>query len=605
MNWVLAAADAALVLASLLLAVHLRFSEDLIPAKYLGPKVLMVHLAIVAVNLVVYWAMGLYRRVWRYAGVHELKTIVAAVSLSYAPFVVLSAATGGSMYSRGIIIIAWIFTMMLVGALRFTLRLSSEPMVPPHVPGARKILIVGANDAGEATLRELRRQPSGSYDVVGFVDPNPSGVGMRIRGTPVLGVLEDIPRLVSERGVDEIITAIPDPAVVRRLISLCESARHIELKLVPSLPDVVEGRTTVSQIREVRIEDLLEREPVQLDIQSIASFIEGRRVLVTGAGGSIGSEICRQVSRLGPSQLILLGRGENSIHEMMVELRSRSTVPLTPVIADVRDVTRLERIFAETRPQVIFHAAAHKHVPLMEANPEEAMTVNVLGTRGLVELSPRHGVERFILLSTDKAVNPTSVMGASKRLAELIVRDAARASSGTLFVAVRFGNVLGSRGSVIPTFRRQIALGGPVTVTDPEMTRFFMTIPEAVALVIQAAALAAGGEIFVLDMGEPVRILDLARNMIRLSGYEPETDIPIEVLGARPGEKMFEELVGADEEARPTSVGKIQKIVAREEALASRAPLPQALGQIEACVREGDLTRLREVLGLACGTAVL
>lgn len=611
MIWLLVASDAALVLASLMLAVHLRFSEGPIPARYEGLQMLELHLVITAASLLVYWRKGLYNKIWRYAGVHELREIFLAVTLSYLPFFIATLATGGTFYSRGIIIIAWVLTTMLVGALRFTLRLSSEPMAPPRLPGARKVLIVGANDAGEATLRELLRQPSHAYSVLGFVDLQPGNVGMRIRGTPVLGLVDDVPRLAAELAVDEIILAVSEPAIVRRLISLCESARHLELKLVPSIPDVVEGKATVSQIREVRIEDLLERDPVHLDIESIASFIEGRRVLVTGAGGSIGGEICRQVSRLGPQQLILLGRGENSIHEIAIELRSRATVPLITVIADVRDAARMDRIFASHRPQVVFHAAAHKHVPLMEANPEEAMTVNVLGTRCVTELSRRYGVERFILLSTDKAVHPTSVMGASKRLAELIVLDAARASleagqqpeDGTRFVAVRFGNVLGSRGSVIPTFRRQIALGGPVTVTDGEMTRFFMTIPEAVALVIQAAALATGGEIYVLDMGEQVRILDLARNMIRLSGYEPDIDIPIQFLGARPGEKMFEELVAGSEEAHPTAVPKLQRIVAREP-MPPHESLAATLEKIEACVREGDEARLRQVLGMAVGATV-
>lgn len=577
MKWILLGTDALLVLASLFLAVNLRFEGD-VPVTYEASRMIALDLAIVLANLVSYQLHGLYHKVWRYAGVHELLSISRAVTVSYLPFATWSFVTGGQACSRSIIVIAWLFNILLVGAIRFILRLSSEPLAMPRMPGARKVLIVGANDAGEAILRELARQPSQPWSCVGFVDEDARKVGTTIRGTRVVGTLDALPRLLPELGVDEVILGVPKPPEVRRLLSLCASAPHVELKLVPSVSDVVQGRSRVSQIREVRIEDLLEREPVQVSLESVASCLRGRRVLVTGAGGSIGSEICRQMARLGPESLILLGRGENSIHEIAIELRSLSPVPLHTVIADVRDEARMRKIFHEHRPHVVFHAAAHKHVPLMEANPEEAMTVNVMGSRNLVELASEFGVERFILLSTDKAVNPTSLMGASKRLAELIALEAAaRPGQATRFMAVRFGNVLGSRGSVIPTFRRQIELGGPVTVTDPDMTRFFMTIPEAVTLVIQAAALGEGGEIFILDMGEPVRILDLARNIIRLSGYEPESDIPIQVLGPRPGEKMSEELLNTGEEATPTRVAKVRRVTSS----GTRPPVGETWRQVE------------------------
>lgn len=603
MKWILVGTDALLVLASLLLAVNLRFEGD-VPVTYQGSHLIWLNLGIVMANLASYWFHGLYHKVWRYAGVHELLSISRAVTVSYLPFAAWSFATGGQACSRSIIIIAWLFNIMLVGAMRFILRLSSEPLAMPRLPGARKVLIVGANDEGEAILRELARQPTRPWSCVGFVDEDSRKVGTTIRGSRVLGTLDDMPRLLAELCVDEVILGVPKPPVVRRLISLCASAPHVELKLVPSISDVVQGRTRVSQIREVRIEDLLEREPVQLRLETVASCIKGRRVLVTGAGGSIGSEICRQLSRLEPVALILLGRGENSIHEIAIELGNLTSIPLSTVIADVRDLARMRKIFREHRPQVVFHAAAHKHVPLMEANPEEAMSVNVLGTRNLVGLSAEFGVERFILLSTDKAVNPTSLMGASKRLAELLVLEAAaRCGQATRYMAVRFGNVLGSRGSVIPTFRRQIELGGPVTVTDPEMTRFFMTIPEAVTLVIQAAALGDGGEIYILDMGEPVRILDLARNMIRLSGYEPETDIPIKVLGPRPGEKTSEELLNTGEEATATAVPKIRRVTSPEPC---RVDIGETLQRIEHCLAAMELgadtpetaRKLRGILGL-------
>jgi FlaA1/EpsC-like NDP-sugar epimerase len=587
-----------MVLMSLICAVLLRFEGSIPPTYQTAAREFWMPAAIVIVNLAIYWWRGLYSRVWRYAGVHELKSIFLAVVIAYVPFVLLSFVSGGAVYSRSIIIIAALVNVMLVGGMRFALRLVNEPITPPRLSTARRVLIVGTSDQSEAILRELQRHPTHAYFPVGFVELKKADAGMTIRGTPVLGTLDDVPRLIEAQQIDEVILGLSQPTLVRRLVTLCEGSRQVELKLVPSISDVMDGRTTVSQIREVRIEDLLERDPVSLQLDTIAGYIKGKRVLVTGAGGSIGSEICRQISRLGPERMILLGRGENSIHEIAVELRSRSTVPLHNVIADVRDRPRLARLFEEEKPQVVFHAAAHKHVPLMEANPSEAVTVNVLGTRNLVELSAQHRIERFILLSTDKAVNPSSMMGASKRVAEWIVQDAARAvgDAGTRFVAVRFGNVLGSRGSVIPTFKRQIALGGPVTVTHADMTRFFMTIPEAVALVIQAAALATGGDIYILDMGQPVRILDLARNMIRLSGYEPEVDIPIQFLGVREGEKMSEELVGEGEQASATAVNKIQRITGDTM---TPERLSRMLSVLEQAAAAEDEAAMREILGLS------
>lgn len=591
MRWVLLSADAVLVLASILLAVNLRFEGE-IPAKYQGANMMWTHIAIVCVNLGVYKWYGLYGKVWRYAGIHELKAIFNAVSVSYLPFVLLTLASSGALYPRSIIVIAWIFTLMLVGALRFMFRLTSERQ-GGGMANARRMLIVGANDAGEAILRELARQPTYSHIPVGFIDDSKERAGLRIRDVPVLGTLEDLPTIAREREVNEIVVADPRPPLVRRVVSLAEPLPDVELKMVPSVADVVDGRTTASLIRDVRLEDLLVRPPVKIDLTSAGPFLKGKRVLVTGAGGSIGSEICRQTATLGIERLMLLGRGENSIHEITIELNNRAKIPMESVIADVRDRRRLARVFERFHPAVVFHAAAHKHVPMMEQNPEEAITVNALGTRNLVDLSAEYGVECFILLSTDKAVNPVSVMGWSKRLAEMAVLDAARratlAGRSTRFVAVRFGNVLGSRGSVVPTFRRQIAMGGPVTVTDPEMTRFFMTIPEAVTLVIEAAAMARGGEIYILDMGEAVKILDLARNMIRLSGFEPETDIPIQVLGLRPGEKLTEELLNEGERASPTEADKIQRV----ESVSFDADAFNALlTEIETCVSRGEEDRI-------------
>ena len=412
--------------------------------------------------------------------------------------------------------------------------------------------MVGANDGGEAIVRELAREDSGLV-CVGLVDPDPQKKGLRIHGAPVLGDLSEIPALSAKYGVQALILAGVKPALVREVVRLTSAQPELQLRIMPNLSEVMEGQVQVNRLREVQIEDLLERDPVVSDMQAVRGYLEGETVLVTGAGGSIGSEICRQVLKYGAKRVILLGRGENSIYEIGMELRNQ---PVVQFISNVGNKERMEVLFQRYHPQVVFHAAAHKHVPLMELNPSEAVTNNVFGTKLLIELAQKYGVRKLITISTDKAVNPTSVMGASKRLAELIL--ASRKIPG--FAAVRFGNVLGSRGSVIPTFKRQIAQGGPVTVTDPQMTRYFMTIPEAVSLVLQAGSLAQGGEIYVLDMGHPVKIIDLARNLIRLSGYEPDVDIPIKIVGLRPGEKLYEELTNTGEETEPTTIPKITRV---------------------------------------------
>ncbi|MBI3925005.1 MAG: polysaccharide biosynthesis protein [Armatimonadetes bacterium] len=496
-----------------------------------------------------FYLFGLYDKVWRYAGTRELLEVVAGVTVVLSPFQVLVLLGRGFYFPRTGLLLAWFVCILLCGGVRVLLRLASERGGRPQA--VRRVLIVGANDAGETVLRDLSRG-SGSR-VVGFVDDDPSRRRLSIRGTPVLGSLTELPELVREHSITELILAQLPPPQARKVVDVC-SGVNVHLRTVPAVSELAEGRIQVEKMRPLSIEDLLERDPVKLDLAKVASFLKGRRVLVTGAGGSIGSEICRQVVRFGPESLILLGRGENSIYEIGLELRGH---PVTSYISDVRDRTRMEHLFQTQRPQVVFHAAAHKHVPMMETNAAEAVSNNVFGTMLLMELCRRHQVERFVLLSTDKAVAPTSMMGATKRLGEMLL--AHQKLPG--FAAVRFGNVLGSRGSVVPTFRRQIERGGPVTVTDPEMTRFFMTIPEAVSLVIQAASMARGGEIYVLDMGKPVRIYDLARNLIRLSGYEPDHDIAIEIVGTRPGEKMHEELISIGEETEDTDTRKIMRVL--------------------------------------------
>lgn len=492
----------------------------------------------------VFAAMGDYRKVWRYASIPDLLSVVAGMSVALGLWQLVVVFGGGRLFPRTSLVVAWFIAVAFCGGMRILMRLASE-----RTRGVvRRALIVGANDSGEAVLRDLRRKSR--TRVVGFVDDHK----VRIRGVNVLGSVGQLRELVEAQAVDLVILAQPSPALAQKAVEQLAGSQ-MEIRVAPGLTDLTEA----SLLREVRIEDLLAREPIKLDMDGVAAYLGGRTVLVTGAGGSIGSEICRQVSKFSPRLLILLGRGENSIYEISLELRDHK---IACFIADVRDQARMKTLFEEYSPEVVFHAAAHKHVPLMEANPSEAVTNNVFGTLQLMEMARSHGVQKFILLSSDKAVNPSSVMGATKRLCELLlVRTGAPG-----FVAVRFGNVLGSRGSVIPTFRKQILRGGPVTVTDPEMARYFMTIPEAVGLVLQCSVQGNGGEIFVLDMGQPIKIVELARQMITLSGYRVGEDIEIKFTGLKPGEKLFEELQHHTEKHQPTPHPRIMRFVAENHA---------------------------------------
>ncbi|MCL5037668.1 MAG: polysaccharide biosynthesis protein [Chloroflexi bacterium] len=547
--------DFIVIFVSVTLAILIRF-EGVFHSQYF--KIWLI-LTLAVVSIGVYSLFGLYRRVWRYAGMHEVLLIIAAVTISYIPFGIAAFLAKGFLFPRSIIIIAWMLNLILTEGTRFSLRLYGEKRALPKSIAPMRALIVGAGDMGENVLRVLSRHQRLSYLILGFIDDDPKKQKIRIHGIPVLGRTEDLPRIAVEKKVQEIIIALPSPSLVRNILNLCRDL-GVEIRVVPALDQIVDGKIKVSQLREVEIKDLLEREPVELDTEAVAKYLEGKIVLVTGAGGSIGSEICRQVASFKPEKIILLGRGENSIHEIMIELSATTDVPLIPYIADIRDEHRLRHLFETYGPRVIFHAAAHKHVPLMEINVPEAISVNVLGTLNLARLAKEFNAEALTLLSTDKAVKPSSVMGASKRLAETMLAGLSK-DSGTRFVAVRFGNVLDSRGSVIPTFKRQIDLGGPVTVTHAEMTRFFMTIPEAVQLVLQAASQGESGGIYILDMGHPVRIMDLAINLIRLTGLEPGIDIPIKITGIRPGEKLTEELISKGEEATPTNIPKVLRVI--------------------------------------------
>lgn len=496
----------------------------------------------------VYYFFGLYRRLWVYASISELKLIAVAVSTASVIVSALNVSLAWMQvitpgFSRSALAIDWLLSLVFVGGTRFALRALAKSSSPRAKGSGKKILVVGAGDAGALVVKELQKNRQMNMEIVGFLDDDPAKQHHSLLGVPVIGKLPDLSSALETHPADEVIIAIPSaPGRVVRLVADICRLKGVPFRTMPGIFELLGGKVSVSRLREVDITDLLRREPIRLHDETIGATIAGKTVLVTGAGGSIGRELSRQIARWAPGRLILLGHGENSIFETLLELRENFPgLDIHPLIADVRDTGRLAAIFGEFRPQVVFHAAAHKHVPLMETNPTEAITNNVLGTKNMVETAEKFGVERFVLISTDKAVAPSNVYGATKRLAEMLVLDAAR-RTGCLFAVVRFGNVLGSRGSIIPLFKRQIAAGGPLTITHPDMERFFMTIPEAVYLVLQASAFGSGGDLFVLNMGKQVRILDLAEDLIRLSGLEPGRDIEIVFTGIRPGEKLSEVL---------------------------------------------------------------
>lgn len=525
---------------------------------------------VVALQYVSMLVAGVPRIAWRYFGLRDLMRVVVGLAQPLPVLVLvrvitvrISAHPGASFAAipYSVILLDGTFALLGLIGVRVLRRMAAE-RIHTDTPAAPErdvpTLLVGAGRAGVLVAQEMLRAPQLGLFPVGFLDDDPVKVGTTIHGIPVLGTAADLPRECQRRGAKQVLITIANASGsdIRRITASCEEA-GVAVRIIPGLSDIVGGRINLSRIRDVAIEDLLRRDPVELEETAITASIRGRTVLVTGAGGSIGSELCRQVARFEPNCLVLLDHGENSLFFVERELRtSFPDLTLVPRVADITDEHRLDALFREHRPDVLLHAAAHKHVPLMEANPTEAVKNNVFGTKTLADLADRHGVEEFVMISTDKAVNPTSVMGVSKRAAEIYIQALSQRSR-TRFVAVRFGNVLGSAGSVVPIFREQIARGGPVTVTHPEMKRYFMTIPEAAQLVLQAGALGKGGEIFVLDMGEPVRVFDLAKDMIRLSGLKPGDDIEIVFTGMRPGEKLFEELSTADEHVDRTRHPKI------------------------------------------------
>jgi FlaA1/EpsC-like NDP-sugar epimerase len=591
--------DIALTIVSVLGSFALRLDVGELP--YYFPAVLLMCAVALLIKIPTYYFFGLYRRLWIYASTGELRLITVAVttaSVLTSGIMAILIVTGNVLpgMPRSALGIDWLFSLVLIGGSRFALRILAEQSMTLRANGkTKRVLVIGAGDAGALVVRELQKSAQLNLTPVGFLDDDPGKQRHTIYGVTVIGKVDDLSSLIDLHKVDLVIIAIPSaPGQLVRMVNDVCRVKGIPSRTVPGVFELIGGKVSINRLREVDINDLLRREPVRVNDEAVGATLAEKRILVTGAGGSIGRELCRQIARRNPAELVLLGHGENSIFEIFLELREDyPDLLLSPVIADVRDVERLNQVFDQHQPQVIFHAAAHKHVPLMEVNVVEAITNNVLGTRNVVQAALDHKVERFVLISTDKAVRPASIYGATKRLAEMIVLNAARESQAA-FTVVRFGNVLGSRGSIIPIFKQQIAKGGPVTITHPDMFRFFMTIPEAVYLVLQAASMENSGETFVLNMGEPIRILSLAEDLIRLSGLEPERDIEISYTGIRPGEKLLEELW---DEGTPL-LETLHPDIFRLDADASsasldasaklRANLPQVIDALSACAASGD-----------------
>ena len=594
--------DSCLIAAAWCLAFVLRF-DDTIPDRY--EELMWQSVAfVIAGKLLFFTASGLYSKLWRFVDARDFEAIVRAVVLSSFALVVLFYLLPPSISEdppRGVIAADFLLTMAFLVGSRFLVRTVKERPLRGQLSrrDSREILIVGAGNGGQLVAAELRRNPELRQIPVGFVDDDPRKQGMRTMGLKVLGTTDELARILDDVEPDEVVIAIPSaPGVLRQKVVTACRRRSIPVRTLPTVFELLQGGGNVTrQLREVRVEDVLGREPVRVEIDRVGAYMRDEIVLVTGAGGSIGSELCRQIARVGPKRIVLLDQAENALFEIKRELEhDRHFSRVVAVLADCKDAVRVQEVFAEHRPSVVFHAAAYKHVPLMEENPVEAVRNNAVATRICAAAAGDVGVKRFVLVSTDKAVAPATVMGASKTLAEWAAEAAQHRYPRTDFATVRFGNVLGSSGSVVPIFRRQIAAGGPVTVTDEAMTRFFMTIPEAVQLIIRAGALEGRGRVYVLEMGEPVKIIELARNMIRLSGHEPGEEIAIEIVGRRPGEKIHEELFNPGERPQPTPAEKI--LVAEREPIDPRW-VDETFSQVE------DLTYSGDAAGLAAMIAKL
>jgi FlaA1/EpsC-like NDP-sugar epimerase len=595
------AADAALVALAFFLAFRLRFLDHPgLPNRY--ETLLLESVAFVAVGkVVVFAAFGLYQKWWRYVAGRDFLSILRAVAVSSAILIIVFtvAKPFDDDLPRSVAVMDFLLTLMLIAGARLAVRLIVErPSRGARIPKGREVLVVGAGSGGQMVVREMQLNPNLGSTAIGFVDDDARKRGMRILGLKVLGSTDEIGEILDDTEPDEVIIAIPSaPGTLRgQVVAACRE-REIAVRTLPTVFELLRGGVQLTrQLREVQVEDVLGRDPVLVELDRVGAYLQDRIVVVTGAGGSIGAELCRQIARVRPRLLVILDHAEDNLFDVDREMvEERHFTGVESVLADCKEADRMLEVMGRFKPDVVFHAAAYKHVPLMEANPLEAIRNNAIATRITAETAAASGAERFVLVSTDKAVNPQTVMGASKAMAEWIVEAAGHRYPHTRFMCVRFGNVLASSGSVVPIFRGQIERGGPLTVTHPEMTRYFMTIPEAVQLIIRAGDIGGGkGEVFVLDMGEPVRILDLAHNMIRLAGYEPETDIAIEFTGPRPGEKLHEELVGIGERAQPTAAKRILRAV-REVPL-DPDWVQETVDRLERLVMAGDEANLAERL---------
>jgi len=583
--------DIVLIIIALVFASLLRFGMD-IPSHHFPILSYLIPLAVVT-KIAVFYLFGFYSQLWRYASLKEGFRLFKGISV--ASLVILGMLFFFQRFAtpRGVLAIDWLLTLLFIGSSRFIARARDDifSSSAANYENQKKVIVVGAGEAGSTLVKHMQRHPDKGYKPVAFLDDNKSKIGHMIHGVKVLGNTRSLPSIIADYTIDEIVLAMPSAeSQERKRVALECKELGIPCKTVPDISELVDGEESLMQIREINIKELLGRKEVEIDLKEVIDYYKGKVILITGAAGSIGSELCRQVTSLEPAKVIAADISENGLYHLEEEMRSwleDSQDIFETRIMDVRDKRAVARVFEEYRPHTIFHAAAYKHVPIMEDHPIEAMENNFLGTRVMIEAAGKHGVERFVFVSTDKAVKPTSMMGLSKQLCELSIKVASNDTGNTKFMAVRFGNVLGSNGSVIPKFKRQIANREPVTVTHPDITRYFMTIHEAVHLVIQAMPMGNGGEIFVLNMGEPVLIVDLAKSMIRLYGLEPDKDIPIAFTGLRPGEKLFEELFSEDETVNKTDHPKIFEVLS-DNSLASA----EFLNELETVIRRGDKREL-------------
>lgn len=568
---------------------------------------------VLAGKLICFYFFDLYKGMWRYTGINDLLNVVkASTAASLMLITAVLFTTRFEQVSRSVFIVDWCLTLMLIIGVRVVTRLCFENfsgniglrdvknllhrLFRPGRDQGRRMLIIGAGDCGEKICRQFHENPSVRSHVVGFLDDDRSKTGRNIHGVPVLGAIDEMAVIVPAMEIEEVIIAIPSATSkrMREIVGACRKA-DVNFKIIPDMGELIDGRITLNAIRNVEYRDLLGREPVRLDTEGIGGYLGRKCVLVTGAGGSIGTGLCRQICRFAPETIVLVERAESPLYEIDLELtKNFKDVTVVPVLADIQDKAELTRIFTRFRPEIVFHAAAYKHVPMMEKHPWKAVENNIMGTRNLVETARNFKCDRFVFVSTDKAVNPANVMGASKRVCELLVqKENTKDRSGTRFITVRFGNVIGSVGSVIPLFKKQIREGGPVTVTHPDMIRYFMLIPEACQLILQAGAMGGGGEIFILEMGEPVKIDQMARDLIRFSGFEPEVDIPIVYTGLRPGEKLYEELMTDLEGVVPTDHKKIRVLSSHTGDLGE---LESRLAALKKAAEDRDATRIRQQL---------